>query len=53
MPLDLSSLSSSIDALGRSLGAADYLNKPFDPDAMLAAVERYCSQASEPGGGRS
>ena len=36
----------------RSLGAADYLKKPFDPDAMLAAVERYCSKASEPGGDR-
>jgi two-component system, chemotaxis family, chemotaxis protein CheY len=33
----------------RSLGAADYLRKPFDPDALLAAVARYCSKA-EPGG---
>ena len=28
----------------RSLGAADYLKKPFDSEAMLAAVERHCSE---------
>jgi len=32
----------------RSLGAADYLRKPFDPDALVAAVEQYCSKASSP-----
>ena len=26
---------------GRSLGAVDYLTKPFDPAALLACIEKY------------
>jgi CheY-like chemotaxis protein len=31
----------------RSVGAADYLRKPIDVDALLAVVGRYCSRATD------
>jgi len=27
---------------GRSLGAVDYIIKPFDPQALIACLEKYC-----------
>jgi CheY-like chemotaxis protein len=27
---------------GRSLGAVDYIRKPFDPPALIAHIEKYC-----------
>jgi CheY-like chemotaxis protein/HPt (histidine-containing phosphotransfer) domain-containing protein len=27
---------------GRSLGAVDYIKKPFDPPALIASIEKYC-----------
>jgi CheY-like chemotaxis protein len=27
---------------GRSLGAVDYVTKPFDPQALIACIEKYC-----------
>jgi CheY-like chemotaxis protein len=33
----------------RSVGAADYLRKPIDIDALLAVVGRYCNRARPAG----
>jgi CheY-like chemotaxis protein len=27
---------------GRALGAADYVTKPFDPQSLIACIEKYC-----------
>jgi len=27
---------------GRALGAVDYVTKPFDPQAFIACIEKYC-----------
>jgi len=27
---------------GRSLGAVEYVTKPFDPQALIACLEKYC-----------
>jgi len=33
---------SSNEEKGRSLGAVDYLTKPFDPQTLIACLEKYC-----------
>ncbi len=35
------------EEIGRALGAVDYLNKPLDPRALLATVQRYVRKEEE------
>ena len=33
--------------LGRSLGAVDYLTKPFDPDKLMEVIQRHASAGAQ------